>query len=40
MTTPGSVELDEVLSGLNVLLKGLLCQDIQAVVYNWNLGFG
>ena len=40
MSTPGSVKLDEVFSGLEVLLEGLLGQDIQAVVDNRNLGFG
>ena len=40
MSTPGCVKLDEVFSGLDVLLEGLLGQDIQAVVDNWNLGFG
>lgn len=40
MSTPGSVKLDEVFSGLHVLLEGLLGQDIEAVVNNWHLGFG
>ncbi len=40
MSTPGGVKLDEVFSGLHVLLEGLLGQDIEAVVNNWHLWFG
>ena len=40
MSTPRSIELDEMFSGLNVLLERLLGEDVQPVVDHGSLGFG